>query len=140
MRRKINSRFVLVSALAIVITAISAMFLYYNILKDQIFADLKAYAHIIEQMSMEQLTEDITQLDQDGSLPESSEDGRTLYNPWEDELRITLVNQSGDVIYETLANKSTMENHKSRPEIEEAFKDGEGTAIRWYILLCGEAF
>lgn len=131
MRRKINSRFVLVSALAIVITAISAMFLYYNILKDQIFADLKAYAHIIEQMSMEQLTEDITQLDQDGSLPESSEDGRTLYNPWEDELRITLVNQSGDVIYETLANKSTMENHKSRPEIEEAFKDGEGTAIRW---------
>ena len=129
MKKKINHRFMLVSALAIIITAISAMFLYYNILKDQIFADLKAYAHIIEQMSMEQLNQDISKLDKNGKLPAS--DYKNNYNPWEDELRITLVNSEGNVIYETLANKDNMENHKSRPEIQEALKEGEGTAIRW---------
>ena len=131
MKKKINSRFMLVSALAIIVTAVSAMFLYYNILKDQIFADLKAYAHIIEQMSMDQLNEDIAKLDKDGKLPEKASGEKTVYNPWEDELRITLVNPDGKVFYETLANKDTMENHKSRPEIEAAFKEGEGTAIRW---------
>lgn len=50
----------IVSAIAVIVTAISAMFLYYNILKDQIFADLKAYAHIIEQIDFDELKGDIS--------------------------------------------------------------------------------
>lgn len=108
MKKKIRSRFMIVSVIAVVITAVSAMFIYYNILKDQIFEDLKAYAHVIEQIDLEKLT----------------------YNPWEDELRITLIDSDGSVLYESYANKNEMDNHKERPEIEEAAANGEGTAIR----------
>ena len=131
MKKKINSRFILVTAIAIIITAASAMFLYYNILKEQIFADLRAYAHIIEQMDVEELKQDITEMDMDGNLTCSTEDGRVPYNPWEDELRITIVDEDGNVIYESLANMDGMDNHKERPEIEAAFDKGEGTAVRW---------
>lgn len=119
MKKRIKHRFMLISAIAIMVTAISTMFLYYNILKDQIFADLKAYAHIIEQLDTDEMDNDITLVDEED------------YNPWEDELRITLVNSDGDVLYESLADKETMDNHQERPEIVEALADGEGTAVRW---------
>lgn len=129
MKKKIRSRFMIVSAVAVVVTAISAMFIYYNILKDQIFADLKAYAHIIEQIDLEELKGDISQIDENGNL-EAAADGKIAYNPWEDELRITLIDKEGDVIYESYANKEDMDNHKERPEIEQALKKGQGTAVR----------
>lgn len=111
MKKKIRFRFMVVSAISLIVTAISAMFIYYNILKDQIFADLKAYAHIIEQINL-------------------TVDEKSSYNPWEDELRITLIDKDGGVIYESYANKEKMDNHRERPEIKEALADGQGTAIR----------
>lgn len=111
MKKKIRFRFMIVSAVALIVTAISAMFIYYNILKDQIFADLKAYAHIIEQIDL-------------------AADEKSSYNPWEDELRITLIDRDGGVLYESYANKEEMDNHRERPEIREALADGQGTAIR----------
>ncbi len=129
MKKRIRSRFMIVSAIAVVITAVSAMFIYYNILRKQIFEDLKAYAHIIEQMDMEELEKDISTIDKDGNVSQASA-GKLAYNPWEDELRITLVDSDGSVLYESYANKDEMDNHKGRPEIEEAEANGEGTAIR----------
>jgi two-component system, OmpR family, phosphate regulon sensor histidine kinase PhoR len=46
-------------------------------------------------------------------------------------LRITLVNKTGNVIYDSsVADWTTMENHKSRPEIAESEFSDFGTAIR----------
>lgn len=129
MKKKIRSRFMIVSAVAVVITAVSAMFIYYNILKNQIFADLKAYAHIIEQIDFEELEKDISGIDESGNVMEAPE-GKQAYNPWEDELRITLIDAEGSVLYESYANKAEMDNHRERPEIMAAIADGEGTAIR----------
>lgn len=42
MKKKINSKFMLISAIAIIVMAICAMVLFYDILKKQIFDDLKA--------------------------------------------------------------------------------------------------
>ena len=42
MKKKINIRFIMIAALAIVVTALSAMLVYYNILKEQVFGDLLA--------------------------------------------------------------------------------------------------
>lgn len=116
MKKKINIRFIMIAALAIVVTAMSAMLVYYNILKEQVFGDLKAYAHVIELLNIDDLAAGIE---------------KDPYNPIDDDLRITLIGSEGEVLYESLLNKDEMDNHNERPEIIEAREKGEGEAIRY---------
>lgn len=106
----------MIAALAIVVTALSAMLVYYNILKEQVFGDLKAYAHVIELLNIDDLAAGIE---------------KDPYNPIDDDLRITLIGSEGEVLYESLLNKDEMDNHNERPEIIEAREKGEGEAIRY---------
>lgn len=115
MKKKINIRFILISAMAIIVTAVSAMVVYYGILKKQIFADLKIYAHIMEQVHRN----------------DTEEKALANYDPWEDQLRVTLIDTDGTVLYDSLADKTKMSNHKDRPEIQQAMKTGEGEAVRY---------
>ena len=116
MKKKINIRFIMIAALAIVVTALSAMLVYFNILKEQVFGDLKAYAHVIELLNIDDLAAGIE---------------KDPYNPIDDDLRITLIGAEGEVLYESLLNKDEMDNHNERPEIIEAREKGEGEAIRY---------
>ena len=116
MKKKINIRFIMIAALAIVVTALSAMLVYYNILKEQVFGDLKAYAHVIELLNIDDLAAGIE---------------KDPYNPIDDDLRITLIGTDGEVLYESLLNKDEMDNHNERPEIIEAREKGEVEAIRY---------
>ena len=116
MKKKINIRFIMIAALAIVVTALSAMLVYYNILKEQVFGDLKAYAHVIEFLNIDDLAAGIE---------------KDPYNPIDDDLRITLIGTDGEVLYESLLNKDEMDNHNERPEIIEAREKGEGEAVRY---------
>lgn len=106
----------MIAALAIVVTALSAMLVYYNILKEQVFGDLKAYAHVIELLNIDDLAAGIE---------------KDPYNPIDDDLRITLIGTDGEVLYESLLNKDEMDNHYKRPEIIEAREKGEGEAVRY---------
>lgn len=114
MKKKINVQFMAVSALAVVITAITSMILFYNIFKNQVFDDIEAYAHVIQPLDQEFWEEPKNQerLERDG-------------------LRITLIAEDGKVIYDSAADENMMENHKDRPEIRKAMEEGEGTAVRW---------
>lgn len=112
MKKKLNNKFMLIAAIAIVVTAVCSMFLFYNILVGQIYDDLKANAHVISMMNPEVFSSEIN--------PDLKKDG----------LRITLINTDGKVLYDSRENESVMENHKNRPEIEEAFLRGEGQAMR----------
>lgn len=116
MKKKINIRFIMIAALAIVVTELSAMLVYYNILKEQVFGDLKAYAHVIELLNIDDLAVEIE---------------KDPYNPIDDDLRITLIGTDGEVLYESLLNKDEMDNHNERPEIIEAREKGEGEAVRY---------
>lgn len=116
MKKKINIQFIMIAALAIVVTALSAMLVYYNILKEQVLGDLKAYAHVIELLNIDDLA---VELEKDP------------YNPIDDDLRITLIGTDGEVLYESLLNKDEMDNHNERPEIIEAREKGEGEAVRY---------
>lgn len=112
MKKKINAKFMLIAAIAIVVTAVCSMLLFYQILEKQIFDDLAANAHVIAKMSIEELCSDGGyDLEQDG-------------------LRITVVEADGMVLFDSVEDETTMENHKNRPEIAKAIKTGEGTAIR----------
>ena len=102
----------LISAIAIIVMAICAMVLFYDILKKQIFDDLKANAHVISMMKPEDLPDEIN------------------YNLNKDGLRITLINEDGTVIYDSMEDESKMENHRERPEIASALAAGEGRAMR----------
>ena len=112
MKKKINSKFMLISAIAIIVMAICAMVLFYDILKKQIFDDLKANAHVISMMNPEDLPDEIN------------------YNLNKDGLRITLIKEDGTVIYDSMEDESKMENHRERPEIASALAAGEGRAMR----------
>lgn len=112
MKKRINRKFMLISAIAIVATATCAMVLFYDILKKQIFDDLRANAHVISMMSPEKIPSEID------------------YDPDEDGLRITLVDKDGAVIYDSIGDETKMDNHRLRPEIVEAFTDGEGQDMR----------
>ena len=57
----------LIAAIAIVVTAVCSMFLFYQILEEQIFDDLKASAHVVSVISPNELSKDITySLENDG--------------------------------------------------------------------------
>ena len=44
--------------------------------------------------------------------------------------RVTLISAAGEVLFDSMADSSSMENHMEREEVREAFLDGEGYAVR----------
>lgn len=114
MKKKINVQFIAVSAMAVVITAIASMVLFYNIFKNQVFDDIEAYVNVILPLNEDFWNE-----------PENQK--RLAH----DGLRITMIEEDGTVLYDSAADAAKMENHKSRPEIVEALESGTGTAVRW---------
>ena len=46
------------------------------------------------------------------------------------ENRITWIAQDGTVLYDSFADSESLENHKDRPEIAAAFKNGRGQSVR----------
>jgi len=112
MKKKINAKFRFISAVAVVVTGICAMVIFYDILKEQIFDDLAANARVISMMNPELSKEELPfDMDADG-------------------LRITLVDEDGTVIYDSLGGEDVMENHGNREEIMRARSSGEGRAMR----------
>lgn len=112
MKKKLNAKFMLIAAIAIVATAACAVALFFSILMEQIFDDLKANAHVISMIDLEEIPGEVQdRLNVDG-------------------LRITLIDPAGDVIYDSVENEDRMENHRGRPEVELAFETGEGRCMR----------
>lgn len=112
MKKKINAKFMLISAIAVVMTGICAMILFYNILLTQIYDDLETNAKVILAMNEELLPELV-----------SKEIGTSG-------LRITIIDIDGNVEYDSFGDENQMENHADREEILFAKSMGEGEAMR----------
>ena len=56
MKKKLNAKFMLIAAIAIVATAACSVALFYSILIEQIFDDLKANAHVLAMLGDETRT------------------------------------------------------------------------------------
>ncbi len=112
MKSKINVRFIIISALAIVLTTVTTTLVYYRIFQKEVMAELSAYAVILEStVYAQELSADRL------NLPERN-------------IRITLVQSDGTVLYDDSADIEKMDNHGNRPEIVQALKKGEGQTIR----------
>ena len=115
MKRKIQLELLATSALAIVLTLLFALMVFYGLFKKQVVNDLKEDAwafrntHVFEQV--ETIHPDIYAL-------------RT------ENLRITVVDPDGTVLFDTDADLMGMENHVNRPEIQQALQTGEGSSSR----------
>ncbi len=113
MKKKINKSFMAVATIAILLTAIGAMLLYSYSLREQIYDDLRANAHVVAAVSSEELEDAIDK------------------NLVEDGLRITIVENDGVVTYDSMEVAAEMENHLDRPEIKGAIRDGSATSVRF---------
>ena len=92
----------LIAAIAILVTAVCSIGLFYSILVQQIYDDLKANAHVISRLDFEDASQEVCdQLSGDG-------------------LRITLIASDGTVLYDSREDETKMENHRGRPEVERA--------------------
>lgn len=112
MKKRLNIKFMTIAAIAIVVTACCSILLFFDILVNQIYDDLKANAHVISMMNPEKLSSEID------------------YDLEDDGLRITLIEVDGTVRYDSREDEKVMENHKERPEIQQAFLNGEGRKMR----------
>lgn len=115
MKRKIHMELLVIAALAIVLTLLFALFVFYGLFQEQIMGDLREDALAFKSMRVFDHPEEL-----DGENFEMEEGG----------LRITLVDTQGDVIFDTDVDEASMENHEDRPEIQQAFETGEGSGTR----------
>lgn len=122
MKKRINKMLVLIAALAILFTMILNTIVYYEAFTRQIVDDLRTYKTMAESCETPETLEQMgTQMASGG-------------------VRMTIVTGDGNVIYDNAANPATMENHGDRPEIVQAFAEGEGIAVRHSETLSENTF
>lgn len=111
MKKKINSRMLLIAIFAIVFTAISIIALFYEAFQDQVREDLKIEANIMLHAGIENVVgKDVLQ----------KESG----------VRITWIAADGGVLYDNDVAVGQLENHKDRPEVKKALESGTGDSDR----------
>ena len=112
MKKKINTQFIIVSFIAIILTMSLSVGTFYELFVQEMRNDMKAYTHVLRSA---------------GVFNASNEEKLNLKN---EDLRITIIDADGTVVYDNEANDIEMDNHKDRSEIESALKNGEGSDVR----------
>jgi len=116
MKIRINIRLVGIAILAIIATVIGTTIIYYNLFEGQVRSDLSVSAKLLKDTKyFESVDIDVDQIDLSTDL---------------DELRVTWIDKDGTVLYDNDASAEQLQNHYDRPEIQEAFEQGEGEAVR----------
>ncbi|SET93262.1 His Kinase A (phospho-acceptor) domain-containing protein [[Clostridium] aminophilum] len=116
MKKKINVRLVGIAVIAVLATVIGITILYYNLFQRQVRADLSVSAKLLKDtLYFESVNIDTDDIDLSTDI---------------EELRVTWVAEDGTVLYDNDASAEFLTNHNDRPEIQEAFTDGVGEAIR----------
>lgn len=117
MKRKIYNRLFATATLAIVVTLLLTVAVCYNLLKKQVLEDSGHYAQMAAGLL--EGTEDTEK----SLAPLTGENGAQ-------DIRITVIDHEGDVLYDSQVRADSLSNHKSRPEVQEALTDGSGFEIR----------
>ena len=113
LKRKINKYFLIIALVTIVAVMLISTVVFYELFKAEVMNDLKTCTHILKDTGVFDALDDLDE----GSLAD-------------EDMRITIISASGDVVYDSKADATDMANHENRPEIEEAFMSGEGEDVR----------
>ena len=116
MEKKIRNNMLVISVLVVLITYIcSGISLYWSMMAS-LDREVKGIASQISLM----VKEDAESFVQMNVFSES---------------RITLIEPDGTVIYDSIKDSLTLENHLDRPEIPKAFEKGEGRSLRFSSMV-----
>lgn len=115
MKKKINARFMIIAVLSIILTTILTTIVYYQVFKKEVFEDLEEFCYVLEET---------------GTFESEDSNRMQQYAESTQNLRITVIDDAGQVIYDTNTNIDSLDNHKDRPEIADAFSSGRGKSIR----------
>lgn len=116
MKRKINTRLVLIAIVAVAATMVSITIVYYGMFQRQIRSDLEVSAKLLKD------THYFESIDDYGDAIDMSTDI--------DKFRVTWVAADGTVLYDNDTSADSLENHADRPEIREALETGTGETVR----------
>ena len=118
MKRAIVKRFIVVLIVAMAISSIVISMSYYRLASHRVMEDMKPVLLLLDA------TIDWESSDLEKQIVEISSQMNNDY-------RITIIDHDGSVLADSeTGNPETMENHKNRKEVKEAFQDGFGTKVR----------
>lgn len=103
-----------IALFSIVITTLLMSVVFYSQLKKQVFSDLQVVANLLIDKEM--------------------------YEKKTDDIRITLVDRDGTVLFDSVADEQSLSNHMDRPEIAEAMENGTGKGVRMSDTLSESVF
>ena len=111
MRKKIFRQLLVLVLYALIFSAPLSTLMYYRFYRNQISDSLR---------------------DQSNFLVETyKEDPAAIEKIKLGDLRINLIDKEGKVLYDSIKDADSLENHKDRPEIKEAFASGRGKSVRY---------
>lgn len=121
MKRKINRYFLLTVFLSLAATLLMAVAVFHHMYREQIVDDMRLCAGVLARVasSGEELGERY-----------GEPAGTASANKLAEDLRVTVVDTEGNVVYDSQAGAASMANHADRPEIEAAKESGEGYCVR----------
>ncbi len=119
MKQKINMRLGLIALIAILTTTLGITLVYYSLFQKQVRDDLKQNAELLVETKVFQ---DIYASEKDSY--------ESLAGLGSDNLRITWIDQDGTVLFDNDTDIAGLSNHMDRPEIRDAFQNGEGESTR----------
>lgn len=111
MKQKINLRLILVAIVAAVMTMIAIIFVCYSLFQEQVKKDLRLTAKALSATEVSKYANE-----------------NAVYD--EKDLRITWIASDGTVLYDNDVLAGTMVNHMDRPEVKDAFANGQGESVR----------
>ncbi|MCR5027868.1 MAG: histidine kinase, partial [Fibrobacter sp.] len=95
-------------------------------------------SRVFEKEMTEQLKGDLRETAHLVSVAYNQPDSLPLFAS--DSLRITLIDETGSILYDSDAEAAKMENHKDRPEVVEAFSKGFGEDFRYSVTVNANEF
>lgn len=112
MKKKLYTRMAVISIVAMLISMMVTVGIFYNQFQIQVMEDLRTHVHILKttEAVLEYIEKD--------------------FDPQIDNLRITVIDADGNVKYDSNADIGSMDNHGNRPEVHDALEKGSGHAIR----------
>lgn len=116
MKTKINIRLVGIAILAVIATVIGVAVIFYGLFQKQIKSDLSVSTKLLKDTHFfESVNINLNEIDLLTDI---------------NELRITLIDKHGNILYDNDATTAELENHINRPEIKQAFSSGIGESVR----------
>jgi len=125
MKQRINTNFLCVCAIAIIVTSLCLAFVFYEVFTEQMEREVRTIAELME-MSFN------LEPDNDKYANEVK-----LIN---DRIRVTVIDTDGVVRYDSFTDADDMDNHFERPEVIQAVKTGRGEARRYSESLGDETY